>query len=202
MKTSVILHGLHNEFSFDQMEQIFQLAKTYGARFRHVATGLQIIGIEKDKKDEFVKALPDGVVPVVHRGVNSIIACVGKNRCKNGQMETDDLADYVERKHYGRPGGHKLKIAISGCGRNCGDGLVKDIAFIGTSRGYVLFIGGTTGHVPEKGKLIASNLTVEQAKEAADILVDFFVEHGKPKERLGALIGRLGNPLEDWLQTL
>ena len=39
---------------------------------------------------------------VVHRGVNSLIACVGKGYCKNGQMETKELADYVERKHYGR----------------------------------------------------------------------------------------------------
>ena len=44
---------------------------------------------------------------------------------------------------------HKCKIGISGCGRNCPDAMVKDIAFIGTSQGYMLAVGGNTGMRPE-----------------------------------------------------
>lgn len=47
MKTSVILHGLHNEFSLDQMKACIELAEKYGGSFRHVVTGIQITGIEK-----------------------------------------------------------------------------------------------------------------------------------------------------------
>ena len=48
MKTSVILHGLHNEFTLDQMKACIELAEKYGGSFRHVVTGIQITGIEKD----------------------------------------------------------------------------------------------------------------------------------------------------------
>ncbi len=106
MKTSVILHGLHNEFTLDQMKTCIELAEKYGGSFRHVVTGLQITGIEKDDKEKLISELPEGVTTVVHRGVNSLIACVGKGYCKNGQMETKELADYVERKHYGRKTSH------------------------------------------------------------------------------------------------
>ena len=133
---------------------------------------------------------------VIHRGVNSLIACVGKGHCKNGQMETKELADYVERKHYGRKTSHKCKIGISGCGRNCPDAMVKDIAFIGTSQGFMLAVGGNTGMRPEAGKILARKLTVEQSKKAVDILVDWYAEHGEPRERMGKLLERLGNPLE------
>jgi dissimilatory sulfite reductase (desulfoviridin) alpha/beta subunit len=129
MKTSVILHGLHNEFSLDQMKACIELAEKYGGSFRHVVTGIQITGIEKEDKEQLISELPEGVTTVIHRGVNSLIACVGKGYCKNGQMETKELADYVERKHYGRKTSHKCKIGISGCGRNCPDAMVKDIAF-------------------------------------------------------------------------
>nr|WP_252893898.1 hypothetical protein [Veillonella denticariosi] len=74
--------------------------------------------------------------------------------------------------------------------------MVKDIAFIGTSHGFMLAVGGTTGIKPEAGKILARNLSVEQAKKAVDILVDWYAENGEPRERMGKLLVRLGNPLE------
>ena len=65
MKTSVILHGLHNEFTLDQMKACIELAEKYGGSFRHVVTGIQITGIEKDDKEQFISELPDGVTTVI-----------------------------------------------------------------------------------------------------------------------------------------
>lgn len=165
MKTSVILHGLHNEFTLDQMKACIELAEKYGGSFRHVVTGIQITGIEKDDKEKLISELPEGVTTVIHRGVNSLIACVGKGYCKNGQMETKELADYVERKHYGRKTSHKCKIGISGCGRNCPDAMVKDIAFIGTSQGFMLAVGGNTGMRPELVKFWLESLLLSNPKK-------------------------------------
>ena len=196
MKTSVILHGLHNELSLDQMKVLVTLAEKYGGHFRHVVTGIQITNLEKDDKAFLLAELPEGISQVVHRGVNSIIACAGKAGCKNGQMETRELEDYIERKHYGRSTGHKCKIGISGCGRNCPDSMVKDIAFVGTPKGFLLAIGGNTGFHPHAGDIIARDLSIEQAKKEADILIDFYAEKSEARERLGKTIERLGNPLE------
>lgn len=74
--------------------------------------------------------------------------------------------------------------------------MVKDIAFIGTSQGFMLAVGGNTGMRPEAGTILARNLTVEQSKKAVDILVDWYAEYGEPRERMGKLLARLGNPLE------
>ncbi|HCK94985.1 MAG TPA: nitrite/sulfite reductase, partial [Veillonella dispar] len=52
------------------------------------------------------------------------------------------------------------------------------------------------GMRPEAGKILARKLTVEQSKKAVDILVDWYAEHGEPRERMGKLLERLGNPLE------
>ena len=57
-------------------------------------------------------------------------------------------------------------------------------------------VGGNTGMRPEAGKILARKLTVEQSKKAVDILIDWYAEHGEPRERMGKLLERLGNPLE------
>jgi len=62
MKTSVILHGLHNEFTLDQMKACIELAEKYGGSFRHVVTGIQITGIEKDDKEKLISELPEGTL--------------------------------------------------------------------------------------------------------------------------------------------
>ena len=74
--------------------------------------------------------------------------------------------------------------------------MVKDIAFIGTSQGFMLAVGGNTGMRPEAGKILARHLTVEQSKKAVDILIDWYAKYGEPRERMGKLLERLGNPLE------
>lgn len=197
MATSVILHALYNEFTPEQMQSLVNLAKKYNGYFRHVVTGIQIYNITSESKDLILQSLPEGIVQVKHRAVNSLLACVGKGKCKNGLMETRELEAYIEQNYYGFTTAHKCKVAISGCGRNCADVMVKDIGFYGTISGFVLAIGGGTGHRPHSGQIVARDLSVEQAKHAIDIIMKWYSKEAEPKERLGKVLERLGNPLEN-----
>ena len=60
----------------------------------------------------------------------------------------------------------------------------------------MLAVGGNTGMRPEAGKILARKLTIEQSKKAVDILIDWYAKYGEPRERMGKLLERLGNPLE------
>ena len=51
MKTAVILHTLFSEFTYEQMEAIFSLAKEHNGKFRIVPTGIQIYDITKEQKE-------------------------------------------------------------------------------------------------------------------------------------------------------
>lgn len=194
MKTSVILHAKHNEFTLEQMRACVELATKYGGSFRHVVTGIQIYNLEKDNKAALIEELPEGIATVKHRAVNSIIACEGKEGCVNGFMNTRELEAYIDEKYYGRATAHKCKIGISGCGKNCADVTIKDIGFIGTESGYTLMIGGEAGHQPKTGMVVAQHLSVEEAKQAIDYLMDWYTIKAEPKERLGQTLARLGNP--------
>ena len=45
-------------------------------------------------------------------------------------------------------------------------------------------------------KFWLESLLLSNPKKAVDILVDWYAEHGEPRERMGKLLERLGNPLE------
>jgi nitrite reductase (NADH) large subunit len=40
---------------------------------------------------------------------------------------------------------HKVKLAVSGCPRNCAEAGIKDVGVIGVDSGYELYIGGNGG---------------------------------------------------------
>ena len=120
MKTAVILHALFSEFTYEQMEAIFSLAKEHNGKFRIVPTGIQIYDITKEQKESILEHLPDGVVQVQHKSVNSIVACRGTDGCSHAFMETIPMATMVDQKHYGKDMPNKIRIGISGCPRCCG----------------------------------------------------------------------------------
>ncbi|MBE0603817.1 MAG: 4Fe-4S binding protein [Deltaproteobacteria bacterium] len=62
-------------------------------------------------------------------------------------------------------------------------------------RGYVVFAGGKMGRVPILGKRVSGVLATEEEAVAAIVsLLEFFREHGKPRERFAATVRRVGFP--------
>ncbi|QBG48507.1 sulfite reductase subunit beta [Verrucomicrobia bacterium S94] len=61
------------------------------------------------------------------------------------------------------------------------------------SRGYTVLIGGTLGKRPRLGIPLAAHLpTEEQALALVDKTLQFYKENGRPRERLGHMLDRLG----------
>jgi len=60
-------------------------------------------------------------------------------------------------------------------------------------RGYVVFAGGKMGRVPVLGKRVSGVLgTEEEAVSAIKAVLEFYREHGKPRERFATTVGRTG----------
>lgn len=194
MKTALILHSLFSEFSFDQIREITNLAESHNGRIRIVPTGIQIYDVTKEAKQEILAHLPEGVSPVKHKAVNSVVSCRGKSGCDHGFMETIPLATYIDEKHFGEAMPNKIRIGISGCPRSCAETMIKDIGVYGMPDGFVLVAGGTSGSQPRKAEILLKGLSIEEAKEKIDFLLKWYQEEAMPKERFEHLLARLGNP--------
>jgi hypothetical protein len=51
----------------------------------------------------------------------------------------------LEKMLFGMWSPHKVKLAVSGCPRNCAEAGIKDIGVIGVDSGYELYVGGNGG---------------------------------------------------------
>jgi dissimilatory sulfite reductase (desulfoviridin) alpha/beta subunit len=83
-----------------------------------------------------------------------------------------------------------LCIGCGECIPSCPTGSMRE-----KSRGYRIFAGGKFGRRPSLGKRILGVLrTKEEAMAAIVAVLDYFREHGKPRERFGDTLQRTGLP--------
>lgn len=197
MNTSIIIHSLFSEFSYEQMQLIMDLAKQYEGKFRVVSTGIQIYDISKEDKKAIIAALPEDLRQVTHKSVNSVTSCRGVDGCAHGLMETIPLATKIDREFFGVPMPNKIRIGISGCPRSCAESMIKDIGLIGLPDGYALVVGGTSGASPRKGETILKGLSIEEAYEKISFLLQWYKDNALEKEKFERILQRLGNPFQE-----
>jgi nitrite reductase (NADH) large subunit len=64
----------------------------------------------------------------------------------------------VEHRYKGIRAPHKIKMAVSGCIRECAEAQGKDVGLIATENGYNLYVCGNGGSKPRHADLLASDL--------------------------------------------
>jgi dissimilatory sulfite reductase (desulfoviridin) alpha/beta subunit len=91
-----------------------------------------------------------------------------------------------------------LCIGCGDCLSSCPTGSMRE-----KIRGYRVFVGGKFGRRPSLGRRILGVLrTKEEAMAAILAVLDFFREHGKPRERFGDTLQRTGLPaLESFVKV-
>lgn len=58
--------------------------------------------------------------------------------------------------------------------------------------GYAVYVGGKNGRHPTQGKKIAAFVDEEQGMRIIERCLDFYLQHGNKRERLGEMIRRVG----------
>jgi dissimilatory sulfite reductase (desulfoviridin) alpha/beta subunit len=83
-----------------------------------------------------------------------------------------------------------LCIGCGDCITSCPTGSMRE-----KIRGYQVFAGGKFGRRPSLGRRIPGVLRTKEETMAAILAVlDFFRDHGKPRERFGDTLQRTGFP--------
>ena len=124
--------------------------------------------------------------------VRSVKVCPGDTFCKRGLQETLALGMEIDKLYHGMKLPSKFKMGVAGCPNKCTDATSVDLGLMGTSKGYHLYVGGNGGVKPRAGNILLENLQKEQILPAVDAVISYYKENGKPQERLGRLIERIG----------
>ncbi|KAF0135627.1 MAG: nitrite reductase (NAD(P)H) large subunit, partial [Rhodospirillaceae bacterium] len=79
------------------------------------------------------------------KALRTVKTCVGSEWCRFGTQDSTGLGVKLERLLWGSWTPHKVKLAVSGCLRNCAEATIKDIGVVCVKAGYDIVIGGNGG---------------------------------------------------------
>ncbi|MHB8481884.1 MAG: nitrite reductase large subunit NirB [Nitrospiria bacterium] len=158
-------------------------------------TGGQRIDLLGVRKEQLPLIWADLGMPSGHayaKAIRTVKTCVGTEFCRFGVQDSTSLGIEMEKLFEGLYTPHKVKMAVSGCPRNCAESYVKDIGIVAIQTGWEIYAGGAAGMTVRKGDLLATVKTGEEALRAATLFLQYYREEGNYLERTYDFVVRIG----------
>ncbi|MBS0241286.1 MAG: NAD(P)/FAD-dependent oxidoreductase [Proteobacteria bacterium] len=126
------------------------------------------------------------------KGLRTVKTCVGTDWCRFGTQDSTGLGVKIEKFMWGSWTPAKVKMAVSGCPRNCAEATCKDVGVICVDSGYDIHFAGAAG-LDIKGTTVLGHVDSEQdALEVIAALVQLYREQGRYLERIYKWAARVG----------
>ena len=85
-----------------------------------------------------------------------------------------------------------VKLAVSGCPRNCAEAGIKDVGVIGVDSGWELYVGGNGGIKTEVAQFFVKVKTAEEVREYSGAFLQLYREEAFYLERTVHYLHRVG----------
>lgn len=177
------------------LRKLADVADTYNIPALKVtsASRIALVGITEAQVDAVWQDLKMSPGAAVGLCVRSVKACPGTTFCKRGQQDSLGLGMLMDEKYHGLELPGKFKIGVSGCPNQCAENCIKDLALLGTVKGWIIQVGGNGGARPRLAQELVRNLSTEEALAITDRIIKYYQERGEKKHRrLGLLIDDIG----------
>ena len=130
------------------------------------------------------------------KALRTVKSCVGSTWCRYGVQDSVGMALFIENRYKGLRSPHKLKMAVSGCTRECAEAQSKDVGVIATENGWNLFVAGNGGMRPRHAELFATDLDDETLLKYIDRFLMFYVRTADRLQRTSVWMESLEGGLE------
>ena len=158
-------------------------------------TGGQRIDLLGVKKEDLRGVWQDLGMPCGHayaKALRTVKTCVGSEWCRFGTQDSTQMGKDLERALWRMYAPHKVKLAVSGCPRNCAESGIKDVGVIGVDSGWEIYVGGNGGIRTEAGQFFCKVRTSEEVLEYSGAFLQLYREEGWYLERTVHYIARVG----------
>ncbi|ABC37664.1 nitrite reductase large subunit NirB [Burkholderia thailandensis] len=180
--------------SADELRRIADVVDKYAIPTVKV-TGGQRIDLLGVKKEDLPGVWRDLGMPSGHayaKALRTVKTCVGSEWCRFGTQDSTLMGQQLERALWRMYAPHKVKLAVSGCPRNCAESGIKDVGVIGVDSGWELYVGGNGGIKTEVAQFFCKVKTHEEVLEYAGAFLQLYREEGWYLERTVHYLERVG----------
>ena len=191
---SVIPRMWGGETTADELRRIAAAVDKYKIPTVKV-TGGQRIDLLGVKKEDLPGVWRDIGMPSGHayaKALRTVKTCVGSEWCRFGTQDSTQMGKDLERALWRMYAPHKVKLAVSGCPRNCAEAGIKDVGVIGVDSGWEIYVAGNGGIKTEVAHFFVKLKTAEEVLEYSGAFLQLYREEGWYLERTVHYVGRVG----------
>ena len=191
---SVIPRMWGGETTADELRRIANAVDKYKIPTVKV-TGGQRIDLLGIKKEDLPQVWADIGMPSGHayaKALRTVKTCVGSQWCRFGTQDSTQMGKDLERALWRMYAPHKVKLAVSGCPRNCAEAGIKDVGVIGVDSGWEIYVAGNGGIKTEVAQFLVKVRTPEEVLEYSGAFLQLYREEGWYLERTVHYVSRVG----------
>jgi nitrite reductase [NAD(P)H] large subunit len=158
-------------------------------------TGGQRIDLLGVKKEDLPGVWRDLGMPSGHaygKALRTVKTCVGSEWCRFGVQDSTAMGQELERDLWRMWAPHKVKLAVSGCPRNCAEAGIKDVGVIGVESGWEIYVAGNGGIKTEVAQFLCKVATREEVLEYAGAFLQLYREEARYLDRTVHFVKRVG----------
>jgi nitrite reductase (NADH) large subunit len=158
-------------------------------------TGGQRIDLLGVKKEDLVNVWKDIGMPSGHayaKALRTVKTCVGSEWCRMGTQDSTRMGQDLERALWRMQAPHKVKLAVSGCPRNCAESGIKDVGVIGVDSGWEIYVAGNGGIKTEVAQFLCKVKTAAEVMAVSGAFLQLYRKEGWYLERTVHYVGRVG----------
>ncbi|MCB5197220.1 nitrite reductase large subunit NirB [Deefgea salmonis] len=177
-----------------ELRRIADVADKYAVPLLKV-TGGQRIDLLGIKKEDLVNVWADLGMQSGHaygKSIRTVKTCVGSEFCRFGTQNSTQMGIDLETMLANMWSPHKVKLAVSGCPRNCAESGIKDVGVIAVESGWELYVGGNGGIKTEVAQFFCKVKTADEVKEYSGAFLQLYREEAYYLDRTVHYIARVG----------
>ena len=158
-------------------------------------TGGQRLDLLGVKKEDLPKMWEELDMPSGHaygKTLRTVKTCVGSTYCRFGTQDAIGMGIRLEQAFERLNTPAKVKLAVSGCPRNCAEATIKDFGVVAIDGGWELHIGGNGGVRVRATDLLCVVKTDDEVMEWASAFLQYYRENAGWNERTAQWVERVG----------
>jgi nitrite reductase (NADH) large subunit len=177
-----------------ELKKIAEVAEKYDVPMVKFTGGqrLDLLGVKKEDLPRMWEELDMPSGHAYGKTLRTVKTCVGSTFCRFGTQDSIAMGIRLEKELERLNTPAKVKLAVSGCPRNCAEATIKDFGVVAIDGGWELHVGGNGGVHVRATELLCVVKTEDEVSEWAGAFLQYYRENAQWNERTSNWIERVG----------